>query len=208
MPPELQHETKVKLLNAALGVIRAKGYSATRIEDICEAAGVTKGGFFHHFKSKEDLAVSAANHWAEVTGLFFEAAPYHQPTDPLDRFLGYIDFRKDILKGELPEFTCLAGTMVQEAYATNPAIRDACNASITGHAAVVEKDIAEAKRLHAPDATWTPESLALYTQAVIQGALILAKAKQGPEVAADMIDHLRRYVEMLFDRDSKGNATP
>ena len=208
MPPELQHETKVKLLNAALGVIRAKGYSATRIEDICEAAGVTKGGFFHHFRSKEDLAVSAANHWAEVTGLFFEAAPYHQPADPLDRFLGYIDFRKDILKGELPEFTCLAGTMVQEAYATHPAIRDACNASITGHAAVVEKDIAEAKRLHAPDATWTPESLALYTQAVIQGALILAKAKQGPEVAADMIDHLRRYVEMLFDRDSKGSATP
>jgi TetR/AcrR family transcriptional repressor of nem operon len=207
MPPELKHETKVKLLNAALGVIRAKGYSATRVEDVCEAAGVTKGGFFHHFKSKEDLAVSAANYWSEMTGQFFAGAPYHSHPDPLDRVLAYIDFRKEILRGGIPEFTCLVGTMVQEAYATNPAIRDACDASISGHAAEVEKDIAEAKRLYAPDATWTPESLALHTQAVIQGAFILAKAKQGPEIAADTIDHLRRYIELLFNRDSKGRTS-
>ncbi len=202
MPPELKHETKVKLLNAALSVIRAKGYQAARVEDICEAAGVTKGGFFHHFKSKEDLAVSAANFWAEMTGQFFAGAPYHHHADPLDRVLGYIDFRKDILRGEIPEFTCLVGTMVQEAYATNPAIREACDASISGHAAIIEKDIAEAKRLYAPDAAWTPESLALHTQAVIQGAFILAKARQGPAIAADTIDHLRRYVELLFNRNT------
>ncbi len=204
MSPEAHHGTKARLLNAAFAVIREKGYSAMRVEDICEAAGVTKGGFFHHFKSKEDLAVSAAKHWSEVTGQFFAAAPYHQYTDPLDRVLGYIDFRKAILRGSLPEFTCLAGTMVQEAYATHPAIREACDASISGHAAEVAKDIAAAKQLHAPDAAWTPESLALHTQAVIQGAFILAKAKQGPEIAADTIEHLKRYIELLFNRDSKG----
>ena len=57
-------ESKTKLLDAALKVVRAKGYTATRIEDVCEAAGVTKGSFFHHFASKEDLAVEAAAHWA------------------------------------------------------------------------------------------------------------------------------------------------
>ena len=36
------------------------------------------------------------------------------------------------------------------------------------------------------------------TQAVIQGAFILAKAQQNSAVAADCIDHLRRYIEMLF----------
>ena len=192
---------KQKLLNAALGVIRAKGYAATRVEDVCEAAGLTKGGFFHHFKSKEDLAVSAANYWSEMTGGFFASAPYHQHADPLDRVMGYLDFRKAILKGSLPEFTCLVGTMVQEAYDSNPAIRDACDASISGHAAEVAKDIAEAKRLYAPDSEWTPESLALHTQAVIQGAFILAKAKQGPEIAAETIDHLKRYVSFLFNRE-------
>jgi TetR/AcrR family transcriptional repressor of nem operon len=45
---------------------------------------------------------------------------------------------------------------------------------------------------------WTPKSLALHTQAVIQGAFILAKATGGAEIAADSIDHLRRYIKMLF----------
>jgi TetR/AcrR family transcriptional regulator, transcriptional repressor for nem operon len=49
---EANHPSKEKLLDAALQVIRTKGYTATRIEDICEAAGLTKGSFFHHFKSK------------------------------------------------------------------------------------------------------------------------------------------------------------
>ena len=208
MPPELKHETKVKLLNAALAVIRSKGYSATRVEDICDKAGITKGGFFHHFKSKEDLAVSAAKYWSEVTGEFFANAPYHQHADPLDRVLAYLDFRKLILKGELPEFTCLVGTMVQETYATVPAIREACDASISGHAAEVEKDIAEAKRLYAPHAAWSPASLALHTQAVIQGAFILAKARQGPEIAADTIEHVQRSLELIFNRDIERSVKP
>lgn len=193
-----RHESKTKLLDAALHVIRAQGYSATRIEDICEAAGLTKGSFFHHFKSKEDLAIQAAKHWSMVTGGFFAAAPYHALPDPLDRVLAYIDFRKAILRGELPEFTCLVGTMVQETYDTHPDIRQACDQSISDHAAMVEADIAAAMRARGITGPWTAQSLALHTQAVIQGAFILAKAKHGPEVAAESLDHLRRYLELLF----------
>jgi TetR/AcrR family transcriptional regulator, transcriptional repressor for nem operon len=45
---------------------------------------------------------------------------------------------------------------------------------------------------------WTAKSLALHTQAVLQGAFILAKATGGAAIAADSIDHLRRYIELLF----------
>ena len=48
------HASKTKLLNAALQVIRTKGYAATTVDDICNAAEVTKGSFFHHFKGKEE----------------------------------------------------------------------------------------------------------------------------------------------------------
>lgn len=194
----IQHESKTRILNAALHVIRAKGYAATTIDDICHAAGLTKGSFFHHFKSKEELAIAAADHFAAMAAGLFKSAAYHAPTDPLDRVLGYVDFRAAILRGELPEFTCLLGTMVQEAYESHPAIREACDRHISEHAAEVAKDIAEAKRKHAPRAAWSPESLGLYTQAVIQGAFILAKAKHGPEVAAECIGHLRRHLELLF----------
>ncbi len=193
-----QSGAKTKLLDAALSVIRAKGYSATAVDDICQTAGVTKGAFFHHFKSKEDLAVSAAGHFSAIADSLFSTAAYRGLPDPLDRLLGYVDFRKAILQGDLPDFTCLLGTMVQEAYETHPRIREACDEAISEHAAVVESDIAEAMRKYGINAEWTAKSLALYTQAVIQGAFILAKAQRGPDVAADCLDHLRRYLKMLF----------
>lgn len=189
---------KTKLLEAALSVIRTKGYSATSVEDLCEAAGVTKGAFFHHFRSKEDLAVAAAQHWSHVTGALFEAAPYHQHPDPLERILGYLDFRKELLKGTLPEVTCLVGTMVQETFATHPAIRDACNDSISGHAAKLESEILAAIEMYGTDVDVTPSSLALFIQAALQGAFILAKARNSPDIAAECIGHLRQYVESLF----------
>jgi len=191
-----------KLLDAALSLIREKGYSSTSVDDLCTEAGVTKGAFFHHFKSKDALAVAAANHWSEITGVFFETAPYHQHSDPLDRVLGYLEFRKAILTGEIAEFTCLVGTMVQEIYGTNPDIREACEASISAHAAKVAADITEAMKRYRIRAPWTAESLALHTQAVLQGAFILAKAKAkakgGAAIAAASIDHLHRYIELLF----------
>jgi len=187
-----------KLLDAAFSVIRTKGYEATTVDELCTEAGVAKGSFFHHFKTKEALGVAAAEYWSEVTSAFFEAAPYHRHADPLDRVLGYIDFRKAILTGEVPEFTCLVGTMVQEVYESCPDIRDACDACISAHAARVEADIAEAMELRGIRAEWTARSLALHTQAVLQGAFILAKAKDSADIAAASIDHLRRYVELLF----------
>jgi hypothetical protein len=47
---------------------------------------------------------------------------------------------------------------------------------------------------------WSAKSLAFHTQAVLQGAFILAKAKGGPAIAAESIDHLRRYIMLLFKR--------
>lgn len=198
-PP--RETAKTKLLNAALTVVRTKGYSATTVDDLCAAAGVTKGAFFHHFASKEDLAVAAANYWSEITGALFASAPYHVHKDPLDRVLGYIDFRGALLLGEVPEFTCLVGTMVQETYDTSPAIRAACEASISGHAATLEADIGAALKAYGVKNV-TAQSLALYTQAVLQGAFILAKAKGGPAIAADSVAHLRRYFELLFKSKS------
>jgi TetR/AcrR family transcriptional repressor of nem operon len=194
---------KDNMLAAALSVIRSKGYAATSVDDLCAAAGVSKGAFFHHFKSKEDLAVAAAERWSQMTGDLFAAAPYHKHADPLDRVLGYIDFRKSLLTGELPQFTCLVGTMVQETYASNPAIRDACARSISNHVAKLEEEIraALAKRRISP--SWTAASLALYTQAVLQGAFIIAKAKGNAEDASACVDHLRRYVELLFNHPRK-----
>ncbi len=189
------HASKTKLLDAALQVFRTKGYTATTVDDICHTAGVTKGSFFHHFKAKEELAIESTRHWTEVTGGLFATAPYQQIADPRERVLAYIDFRSAILQGNLPDFTCLLGTMVQETFETHPAIRDACWIGINTHSQTVARDIAQARALYAPDADWTAESLAQYTQAALQGAFILAKAHGGAQIAVECVAHLRRYVE-------------
>lgn len=188
------------LLEAATELIRTNGYTSTTVDDLCEKAGVSKGTFFHNFSSKEELAVAAANRWNEMTSAFFRSAPYHQKKDPLDRFLGYVKFRKEILKGDLQEFTCLVGTMVQEVYSSHPEINEACYQSIFQHAENLEADIAEAKKLYAPKATWTVKSLALHTQAVLQGAFILAKASGDVKYAAESVNHLENYIHLLFKK--------
>lgn len=180
-----------------------RGFAATSVENLCKAAGVTKGAYFHHFKTKEDLGVAAADYWAETTSVFFANAPYHDHEDPLDRVIGYVEFRKDIIEGELAEFTCLAGTMTQEVYASHPAVRDACAASIFGHAATLEPDIEAAMAARGIERDWTPASLAAHTQAALQGAFILAKATGDPAIARDSVDHLKRYIEMLFTPHKK-----
>jgi len=187
-----------RLLEAATATIREKGFAATSVDELCAKAGVTKGAFFHHFPSKGSLGVSAVDHWTETSDAFFATAPYHQLDDPLDRILGYLDFRKTLLQGSVAEFTCLAGTMVQEVYGTHPDIRRACDASIGGCAAALESDIAEAMKRYRVRASWTAASLALHTQVVLQGAFILEKAKGEAAVVEASIDHLRRYVELLF----------
>ena len=186
------------LIEASYTLIRERGYAATSVDELCAEAGVSKGAFFHHFENKDALAVAALDGWSELSAALFQAAPYHKHKDPLNRILSYLDFRKSMMKGEVVSFSCLAGTIVQEAFSKNDEIRAACDASISGHAASLEADIAEAMKLHGVRGKWSALSLALHIQAVLQGAFILAKAKGGPEIAAASVDHLRRYVELLF----------
>jgi TetR/AcrR family transcriptional repressor of nem operon len=206
MTPVVKHDSKTRLLDAALQVIRAKGYASTTVEDICQQAGVTKGSFFHHFKSKDDLALAATAHWEAVTEAFFAAAPYHKHIDPLQRLIGYVKFRGAILAGELPDYTCLLGTLVQETYATHPEIRAARNRGMSRHIAGLTRDVEAAKKLYAPRARWSVQSVGYFMQSVLQGSFVFAKAKQNPEVVRHNLEHLHRYLEILFAQSGKTKA--
>lgn len=193
-----------RLLEAAVQLVRSNGFAATSVDQLCAAAGVTKGAFFHHFASKEALGVAAAVYWSECTSAFFADAPFHHLADPVERVLGYIDLRIALIGGPVEGFTCVAGTMVQEAFRTSAAIRIACEASITGNARALEADIAAAMKQTGVTGT-TAESLALHVQAVIQGAFVLAKMRGeggAADLARDQLGHLRRYFTLLFKREN------
>ena len=198
-----ERSAKDELLDAALSLLREQGFTATTVDALCTRAGVTKGAFFHHFESKDALGVEAVQHWSRVTSAAFQTAAYHEPADPLARVLAYLEFRKTLLRGKTAEFSCVAGTLVQETYASHPAIRAACSASIFGHAETLVADIASALKQHGVQADVTAESLAVHTQAVLQGAFVLAKASGDARLAVESIEHLRRYFALLFQSNPK-----
>jgi TetR/AcrR family transcriptional repressor of nem operon len=191
-------ETRARLLDAARDVIRAKGYAGSTVDDICAAAGVSKGSFFHHFDSKEELGIAALERFGAMAATLFAAAPYQVASDPRDRVFGYVDFRISLLRGEIPLYTCLIGTTVQEAYATHPNLRAMCDRMLSEHVAELTRDLVAAKARYAPGASWDPQSVGYFMQCVLQGAFIFAKAKQTPEIATASLGHLRNYLVTLL----------
>jgi TetR/AcrR family transcriptional repressor of nem operon len=199
---ETVENSRTRLLTATIDLVRANGYAATRVDDVCAAAGVTKGSFFHHFASKEDLAIAAAHQWNERASRLFMQAPYLTAEDALGRLLGYVKFRKELLGGEIWEWSCYAGTTIQETHETHPAIRDACAQSIDAHLVMLRAMI-EATLGEFPVAGVRADTLAVHIQAVLQGAFIMAKARQDRQAAIDSIDHLYCYIELLFGSNKK-----
>lgn len=192
-------EARARLLESARSLVRHRGFAATSVDELCAAAGVTKGAFFHHFPSKEALGVALIDDWTATTGVLFASHPYNSLPDPLDRVFGYLDLRREILGQPIPEFSCVAGTTVQEAYETSIPIRMAAERSLRSGFDHVRAHLAAALAAH-PVAGVTAESLASQFQIAVQGGIVLAKALDDPAPAREAFDHLERYLRLLFDR--------
>ena len=202
--PTRPHQSDNQLLDATLKVVRAKGYSATRIEDVCAEAGLTKGSFFHHFKSKEDLALSAVAHWDATTSAFFAAAPYHDAADPLSRADRLYRVSQGDPDRRPARFHLLCGHDrpggVSDSSGRERRLRAEHQRPRQGRSRPTS---ARRCAITAFAGAWTAESLALHILAVIQGGFILAKAQGSAAVAAETLDHLRRYIELLFGQGRK-----
>jgi TetR/AcrR family transcriptional regulator, transcriptional repressor for nem operon len=195
-------EARARLIEAARSLVRHKGFAATSVDDLCAAAGVTKGAFFHHFTSKEALGVALIDDWTLTTGAMFAAHSYNSLSDPLDRVFAYLDLRREFLAQPIPEFSCVAGTTVQEAYETSSLMREAAARSVRSGFDHVRLHLAAALAAH-PVPGVTADSLAQQFQIAVQGGIILAKALHDPAPAQDAFDHLERYLRLLFSRPAR-----
>jgi TetR/AcrR family transcriptional repressor of nem operon len=191
-------DARERLIAAAQSEILRKGYNATRVEDICSAAGVTKGSFFHHFDSKDGVAAAALKTWSENNEGFFSAAPYQAEKDPVRRLLAYVDFRIAMIEGDTARFTCLAGTMAQELHLTNAPLTGLATKDFSEHIARMAALVRAAQDAAGPGAAFSADEVAQFMQAATQGAFVVAKAGGGAEAARTVLAHLRHYLEFLF----------
>lgn len=77
-------ETRTRILEAAVEAFARHGYDATGVAEICQRAGVTKGGFYHHFPSKQALFLEMLENWLEGIDAQMEAVRSGPETVPED----------------------------------------------------------------------------------------------------------------------------
>ena len=191
--------TKEKLLSAAQHLILEKGFVGTSVDDICAAARLTKGSFFHYFKSKDRLGVELLRKYCESSKTAFKTCCCPQEKDPLKRVYWFLDLM--IKKARRKAATgCLLGCMAQELSDTHPEIRSISARGFPGMAEALKRDLAEAKARYKPKASVDPQGLADHFVAVLEGGMLVAKVRRTPGAMEANLKHFKQYLKGLFGR--------
>jgi TetR/AcrR family transcriptional regulator, transcriptional repressor for nem operon len=202
MARQIVENARGKLVERATELFRRQGYLGTSVGEICQAAGLTKGAFFHHFESKEKLAEGCLGEWEKRVTAIYESAPFQSVTDPRERLMAAIDFFIGVFSNPGMYKSCLAGTTAQEVAETNPVLRDATQACFAAGAKQFEKLLDAA--CGAEGRTLDTASLAQMWIAILQGSLLLAKASRDESVIAANLRHFKRYIEAMFNTAENG----
>jgi len=194
-------EKKAAVLAAASKIMLRRGFAATSIADICAAAGVAKGTFFHHFADKEALGVEVLDFYRRQTDATMAGAPFTEMSDPLDRTFAYVDFLIELLALPGIPNSCLLGNLAQEAAPESEAIRAACEEGLRSWAAKIAADLDAARLVHRAAVDFSPESVGRHVVVVFEGSLVLSKALGDRTVIRESLLHLKAYIASLFDDD-------
>lgn len=191
-------ETKRRLLDASRDLVLEQGFSATGVDQICQKAGLTKGAFFHHFKSKEDLGQAALADWAHFGMGLYAAAQSEPQVRPLDHLHKFFDIMKGFVNESPGPVTCVVGILSQEMSLSNPALRESCGTFLGDWTQYAKLLLDEAKAAHPPRTDFDSEEVAWYLNSLWQGSMLIAKARNEPRIILRNLERARAYVDGLF----------
>jgi len=127
-------DTRLRILDTAQEIVLKKGFSGSSIDEIIDAAGITKGGFFYHFRGKADLARSLMERYLQEDEAFFTAVIERAEElvdDPLQRVLVFLKLLAEAM-GDLPGVHpgCLVASYTYESQQFDPAVREMAAAGV------------------------------------------------------------------------------
>ncbi len=191
-------EKKKQLIMAAVQLMVMQGYAGTSVEDICSAAGVTKGSFFHYFANKEEIAKAAMDAWACGWHEIVDAAHLEQIEDPLDRVFGLFEVMSAAYLSSPVGKGCMIGTVAQELARHNEPLREIFAGHFKDWVDRTARLLDEAKAAHPPAIDFDSVEVAWWLQSFVQGTLLIAKSRTDDEFILANIRHCRAYVAGLF----------
>ena len=185
------------LLDAAKHLMLTKGYFGTTVDEVCASAGVTKGSFYHHFESKEALALALIDHYFSEVEAVLTVGPFVNELDPSQCLALFLEHAVQMAR--LPEIQegCILGCFTLELSQTAPTIRNALENRFTelGEwlAALIGR-VSETRPASAAGSTIPAEALAREFIAVLEGGIILSKAHGRPEFLAESLETYARLL--------------
>ncbi|MDW4551460.1 TetR/AcrR family transcriptional regulator [Defluviimonas sp. D31] len=194
--------TRERLLKAAKQLVMSKGFAGMSIDDVLKATDLTKGAFFHHFKSKADLADQLMRWYAESDMKMFrtllaEAEAAHD--DPLDQLLKFLtDFEAYLCDPKHPPRGCMYALYTYEDDHFENTVKDFVAETLRTWTAMYIRKFQEVIDRYPPARHVTAKQLAEMFVAVIEGGLILERAHKNPGMAARQSEQFRSYLELLF----------
>ena len=180
-------DTREKLVRTAERLMLRDGYSATRVDEVIRAAGLSKGSFYHFFDSKEALGLAALEHYYTDRVARLAAGTYATETGPLRKAQGFLKHASHVA-ADLWTTGCLLASLAADAAGSNRAIASALKKRTSDLRALIADVLS-------PFATPETAAAELADQMLvcIEGSIVLARIYDDPT-------YLRRGLEQFRSR--------
>lgn len=196
--PRRPVETRQKLVAATRDLVLQQGFTGTGVDQICANAGVTKGAFFHHFKSKNEVGKAALEDWASFGMNLYAAAKAEPARYPLDHVHRFFEIMVGFVENTPSSLTCVVGMMSQELANANPELREHCAAYLGDWTDFARELLDEAKVMQAPAVEFDSEAVAWFLNSLWQGSMLVAKTRRDPQITLQNLKLARRHIDALF----------
>lgn len=196
-------DTRNRLLDTAQALVLDMGYAGMSIDKLISRLGMTKGAFFHHFKNKDELAYALIQRFSEEGILLFNnsltrAKKYSK--DPLQQLMILIgQYEEKFENLEEPYPGCLLASYVYELQQFNEGTREIINQEFLLSRKELTKLIKQIIKKYPPKIDVDPVSLADGFMSVFEGAFVLSKSLQEPDITLQQLRHYKMYLKLLFD---------
>jgi len=194
--------TRARILDLAYESIVEKGFAATSIDELVEAAGITKSGFFYHFKDKNDLARQLFDRFLtedETIIDTIEQRARELSDDPLQSFLIFLNLYAQLMDDmETLHPGCLVATITYQARMFDDEVRRMNVDYVFKLRRRFEQWIGEIVEFRQPIELVDPAAMADHLTAIVEGSIILSKAVRDEGLMGRQTRLFRQYVKLLF----------
>jgi TetR/AcrR family transcriptional repressor of nem operon len=199
--------TRERILDAAQELILERGYSGMTVDNVLGEVELTKGAFFHHFKSKDELAMALLQRFAERDAEIYRETRERAEKlsdDPLQQLLIFVRLFEEMFDGLAEPYPgCLFASYLYELQLFGDETRKLIRNSFEQWRSLLREKIEAVVRKYPPQAKVDASHLADAFTVVLEGAFITGKAMNEPQVVADQLRLYRNYVELLFRQPGK-----